>query len=155
MIDRGSDAGRTGGRSASAGIAARVCPRCRRGPIFASMWVMHDDCPACGLDFDRGDPGHFTGAMYISYALAIPLIALLTLIEHLMIPSWSLFRLVVLASLICVPLIPWIWQYSRVIWIYFDRYFDPEDDPGNEGDPGHFAPPDVPPTGHESSESTL
>ena len=53
-------------------------------------WSMHDDCPACGLDFDRGDPGHFTGAMYVSYALAIPLIALLTLIEHLIIPGWSL-----------------------------------------------------------------
>ena len=35
-------------------------------------------------------------------------------------------RLVVLASVICVPLVPWIWQYSRVIWIYFDRYFDPD-----------------------------
>ena len=64
--------------------------------------------------------------MYVSYALAIPLIALLTLIEYLIVPDWSLFRLVVLATLICLPLIPWIWQYSRVIWIYFDRYFDPE-----------------------------
>jgi uncharacterized protein (DUF983 family) len=133
--DAGSD-GRTKERSALAGIAARVCPRCRRGPIFASMWVMHDDCPACGLDFDRGDPGHFTGAMYVSYALAIPLIALLTLIEYLIIPGWSLFRLVVLATLLCVPLIPWIWQYSRVIWIYLDRYFDPDDSP-DEAAPRH------------------
>jgi hypothetical protein len=30
-----------------------------------------------------------------------------------------------MATLICVPLIPWIWQYSRVIWIHFDQYFDP------------------------------
>jgi Protein of unknown function (DUF983) len=89
---------------------------------------MNEDCPDCGLDFDRGEPGYFTGAMYVSYALAMPLIALLTLIEHLMRPAWSWFRLVVLASIVCVPLVPWIWQYSRVIWIYFDRYFDPEDD---------------------------
>lgn len=116
-------------RSAPAAIAAKVCPRCRRGPIFAAMWTMYDDCPVCGLDFDRGDPGHFTGAMYVSYALAIPLIALLTLIEHLIIRGWSLFRLVLLASALCVPLIPWLWQYSRVIWIYFDRYFDPDDAP--------------------------
>ncbi len=88
---------------------------------------MYDNCPACGLDLDRGDPGYFTGAMYVSYALAIPLIAVLTLIEYLILPSWSLFRLVVLASIICVPLIPWIWQYSRVVWIYFDQYFDPEE----------------------------
>jgi uncharacterized protein (DUF983 family) len=123
-------------RSALAGIAAKVCPRCRRGSIFASSWVMHDDCPACGLDFDRGDPGHFTGAMYVSYGLAIPMLALLTLIEHLIIPGWSLFRLVILASLLCVPLIPWLWQYSRVIWIYFDRYFDPDDTP-EQAAPGH------------------
>ncbi len=89
---------------------------------------MNEDCLLCDLDFDRGEPGYFTGAMYVSYALAIPLIALLTLIEHLIVPSWSLLRLVVLASILCLPLIPWIWQYSRVIWIYFDRYFDPEDE---------------------------
>jgi uncharacterized protein (DUF983 family) len=137
---------RPGGGSALAGIAARVCPRCRRGPIFASMWVMYDDCPACGLDFDRGDPGHFTGAMYVSYALAIPLIALLTLIEHLIIPRWSLFRLVLLASVLCVPLIPWLWQYSRVIWIYFDRYFDPDDAP-DQATPGHPRADDDPANG--------
>jgi uncharacterized protein (DUF983 family) len=111
---------------ALAGILSRCCPRCRRGPIFHSTWVMNDDCPVCGLDFDRGEPGYFTGAMYVSYALAIPLVALLTLIEHLIVPGWTLLRLVLLAALLCLPLVPWIWQYSRVIWIYFDQYFDPE-----------------------------
>ena len=114
-----------GVQSAVAGILLRLCPRCRRGPIFAALWVMNDDCPICGLDFDRGDPGHFTGAMYVSYALAMPLIALLTLIEYLLLPRWTLLRLVLLATFLCVPLIPWIWQYSRVIWIHFDQYFDP------------------------------
>jgi uncharacterized protein (DUF983 family) len=115
-------------RSPVLAIIARHCPRCRRGPVFRSHWVMNEDCPYCGLDFDRGEPGYFTGAMYVSYALAIPLIALLTLIEHLIVRTWSLFRLVVLASVICLPLVPWVWQYSRVIWIYFDRYFDPDED---------------------------
>jgi uncharacterized protein (DUF983 family) len=106
-------------------ILAKRCPRCGH-PIFRGPLTMNDDCPGCGLDFDRGQPGYFTGAMYISYALAIPLIALLTLIEHLLIPSWSLFRLVLLAWAICVPLIPWVWQYSRVIWIHLDRWVDPD-----------------------------
>jgi len=91
---------------------------------------MNENCPVCQLDFDRGEPGYFTGAMYASYALAIPLIALLTLIEYIILRSWSLLGLVVLAWAICVPLTPWIWQYSRVIWIYFDRYFDPGAGPG-------------------------
>jgi uncharacterized protein (DUF983 family) len=116
------------GRSMIAGILTGRCSRCRQGRVFRSTWNMNEYCPVCGLDFDRGEPGYFTGAMYVSYALAIPLLALLTLIVHLILPSWSLFRLVVLASIICLPLTSWIWQYSRVIWIYFDRYFDPEDE---------------------------
>ena len=88
-------------------------PAMRPSDLPSVRWTMYEECPGCGLDFDRGQPGYFTGAMYVSYALAIPLIALLTLIEHLMIPSWSLFRLVLLAWVICIPLIPWVWQYSR------------------------------------------
>src|SRR5262249_60862979 len=103
----------------------RQCPRCGRGAIFGSTWLMNEYCPLCGLQFGRGEPGYFTGAMYFSYALAIALVALLTLVEYLLFPHWSLLRLVLLATLICVPLIPWIWQYSRVIWIHFDQYFDP------------------------------
>lgn len=63
--------------------------------------------------------------MYVSYALAMPLIALLTLLEYLIVPHWSLLRLVLVATAICAPLIPWIWQYSRVIWIHFDQRIDP------------------------------
>jgi Protein of unknown function (DUF983) len=88
---------------------------------------MNETCPACGLRFDRGQPGYFTGAMYVSYALGIPLIALLSLVEHLILPSWSVLRLVLLAWGVCLPLIPWIWQYSRVLWVHFDRAIDPDE----------------------------
>ena len=108
-------------------ILRRECPRCGHA-IFRGPLTMYEECPGCGLDFDRGQPGYFTGAMYVSYALAVPLIALLTLLEHLMIPSWSLFRLVLLAWAICVPFIPWIWQYSRTVWIHFDQWVDPVDE---------------------------
>ena len=57
------------------GILRKRCPACRRGAVFRSLWKMNENCPVCGLDFDRGDPGYFTGAMYASYAMAIPLIA--------------------------------------------------------------------------------
>jgi hypothetical protein len=90
---------------------------------------MNENCPVCGLDFDRGEPGYFTGAMYASYALAIPLIALLTLTEYMILRDWSLLSLVLLAWAICVPLVPWIWQLSRVLWINIDRYFDPDAGP--------------------------
>jgi len=95
---------------------------------------MNEDCPVCGLDFDRGEPGYFTGAMYASYGLVIPLVALLTLIEYIVLRNWSLLSLVVLASAICVPLVPWIWQLSRALWMYLDRYFDPDSGPDEHGD---------------------
>jgi hypothetical protein len=87
---------------------------------------MNERCPVCGLLFGRGQPGYFTGAMYFSYGLAIPLIALLTLIGHFLLPRWTLWQLVLLAWAVCVPLIPWVWQYSRVIWIHFDQSIDPD-----------------------------
>jgi uncharacterized protein (DUF983 family) len=108
-------------------ILKRGCPRCGHA-IFLGPLSMYDECPGCGLDFDRGQPGYFTGAMYVSYALGIPLIALVTLIEYLVVRDWSIFRLVLLAWVLTLPLIPWIWQYSRVIWIHFDRWVDPEVD---------------------------
>ena len=113
--------------SAIGGIIRKRCPHCRRGQIFQALWKMNENCPVCGLDFDRGDPGHFTGAMYASYAMAIPIGTVLTALAYLIFPTWSLFQMVMLASAVSTPLIPWIWQYSRVLWIYFDRYFDPEE----------------------------
>jgi uncharacterized protein (DUF983 family) len=125
------DDGRASRRSL-AGILRKHCPKCQTGRVFRSLWKMYDDCPVCGLDFDRGDPGYFTGAMYASYAIAIPVLAIATLALYSLLRSWSLLGLVTLAAIVCTPLIPWIWQYSRVLWIYFDRYFDPEDEAGEK-----------------------
>jgi hypothetical protein len=108
--------------------------------MFRAAFVMNETCPVCGLTFDRGQPGYFTGAMYVSYALGIPLVALLTLLEHLVLPSWSLLRLVVLAWGLCIPLIPWVWQYSRVLWVHFDRAIDPDETDNGPGRGGAPAP---------------
>src|SRR5690242_5111583 len=58
-----------------------LCPRCRSGKIFsrslfAGLPKMNDVCPACGLKFER-EQGYFLGALYMSYAMAVPLMALL------------------------------------------------------------------------------
>src|SRR3954464_5104940 len=82
-------------------ILRRRCPECGQGPVFSATWTMNTRCPVCGLVFGRGEPGYFTGAMYVSYGLAVPLIALLTLVEYQFLPHWSLLKLVGLASLVC------------------------------------------------------
>ena len=100
------------------------CPRCREGRIFRGPWTMNDDCPACGLRLMR-ETGYFTGAMYFSYALGIPIIALFTLVAYLLLPRWHLYQHVLLAWAAFLPLVPAVFRYSRVLWIHFDRYFDP------------------------------
>ena len=104
---RGPDPGggrvtRTARRSALAAMLRRRCPRCREGRVFAGPLRMNETCPVCGLKFGRGEPGYFTGAMYVSYALAIPLIGLVTLVEYLILPRMALWQLVLLAWALCV-----------------------------------------------------
>lgn len=88
---------------------------------------MNERCPTCNLLFAR-ETGYFTGAMYFSYALGIPIIAFLTLIAWLFLPSWHLWQLVLVAWVLFLPFVPMVFRYSRVLWIHFDRFFDPESD---------------------------
>ena len=85
---------------------------------------MHDDCPSCGLHFAR-EPGYFAGAMYFSYAMAIPITALTSLTLSYLIPSWSFERIIGAAFLLLVPISPFLFRYSRILWIHFDRTIDP------------------------------
>ena len=111
-------------------ILHQKCPTCGQGALFSSLFTMNDRCPECGLLFGRGQPGYFTGAMYVSYGLGIPIIALATLIEYYFLRRWSLWQLVLLSWVVCLPLFPWIWQYSRTIWVHLDQWIDPEGDHG-------------------------
>ena len=86
---------------------------------------MNEVCPACGLRFGR-EPGYFTGAMYASYALAVPLLGGLTLLLWLL-TRWPVEWALAGAGVVFLLFIPAIFRYSRVIWIYFDRWTEPED----------------------------
>ena len=66
------------------------------------------------------------GAMYVSYALAAPILGLVTLL------CWALLRwplewayaAAVVVLLLCTPA---IFRYSRIAWVHFDRWTEPED----------------------------
>jgi uncharacterized protein (DUF983 family) len=111
------------------GILRQVCPRCREGAIFCgSLWrsylAMHERCPVCGLKFER-EPGYFIGAMYFSYLISIlPTLAIVLVLWRW--TGWS-FNAVILGAFFCyLPLAPAVTRWARVIWIYVDRYFDPD-----------------------------
>jgi uncharacterized protein (DUF983 family) len=106
-------------------IARLRCPACGEGRIFRGVFATNERCPVCDLLFLR-EPGYFLGAMYFSYALGIPLILAFTLAAYLLLPQWRLYQQVLLACTFFLPLVPAVYRYSRVMWIHFDRFFDPD-----------------------------
>jgi uncharacterized protein (DUF983 family) len=113
---------RSNGFRCLAAIVQQRCPRCLQGQVFATLFRMHEQCPLWRLRFER-EPGYFTGAMYLSYGVAILVSA----------PVWLMMvwlgRSLGEALLIIGPLLvvgsPWLFRYARVLWLHLDQAFDP------------------------------
>jgi len=104
-------------------IARQRCPKCHEGHPFRSLLTMHRACPVCGHVFER-EPGYFVGAMYVSYALAIPAYLAVWGILGLLLPGWSDLAILALALPLFVPLAPILFRYSRIIWMHLDLAID-------------------------------
>ena len=64
--------------------------------------------------------------MYVSYVLAVPLLGALTLLFWLGL-RWEIEWAFAAACAVFLLLVPALFRYSRVVWIYFDRWTEPED----------------------------
>jgi hypothetical protein len=87
---------------------------------------MNDPCPVCGLVFER-EPGYFFGAMYFSYAIAVVILVPLFFLLQWLLPEplgWLVVPITLLPYLFLVPL---VFRYSRVLWLYFDRSIAPSE----------------------------
>jgi uncharacterized protein (DUF983 family) len=101
------------------------CPRCRRGAIFSGLFAMHQRCPVCELSLQR-DAGYFLGAMYVSYPISAVLLTGGYFLGRALLPGWDPSLVFLLVVLPCyLPLVPLVYRYSRVLWIYFDRWNEP------------------------------
>jgi hypothetical protein len=86
--------------------------------------MMNERCPECGLRFER-EQGYFLGAMYFSYALSIPILGMLILAGHLLLPDWQIEIVIGLSAVAYIPFMAPVFRYSRVLWIYFERWANP------------------------------
>ena len=84
---------------------------------------MNVRCERCGLVFER-EPGYFVGAMYVSYALAVPTYAALVAVVYLLRPRAQIEAIFLGALPAFVLLSPLLFRYSRVIWMHLDRHID-------------------------------
>jgi uncharacterized protein (DUF983 family) len=96
------------------------CPRCHKGRMFRTLLQMNDPCPVCGLLFQR-EEGYFLGAMYVSYFLSAAVLIPLYLIAMLLMPNHNSIIVALVATAAYLPFIPFVYRYSRLLWIYLDR----------------------------------
>ena len=113
---------RTGTSRRLAAMLTQRCPRCRHGAVFAGLFRMHAQCPVCGLVFER-EPGYFTGAMYLSYGLALLATAPVWLPMALL--GRPLGEVLLAAGGLLIVGSPWLFRYSRVLWLHLDHAIDP------------------------------
>lgn len=85
---------------------------------------MNETCPVCRLQFRR-EQGYFLGALYVYYGISLPIfLGIVALLSHW--KTWSEYLIVFPALALYAPFIPFTYRYARIVWIHFDRFFDPE-----------------------------
>jgi uncharacterized protein (DUF983 family) len=103
--------------------STRRCARCGSGKLFRHWFQMVDDCPRCGLHFER-EQGYFAGALAINLILVGGLFAIVFLTIFIVtIPDIPIpltlgvcIPIVVLGPIVCYP-------FSKTIWVAIDRAF--------------------------------
>ena len=104
-------------------IKNEKCPRCHRGNLFitsvldiSGFYKMHRHCPVCEQTFEP-EPGFYYGAMFISYGMLV-IMSILTWIT-LFFTFRPVFEVYVVVILILnVLLLPFIFRYSRTLYLF-------------------------------------
>lgn len=106
-----------------AAALAGKCPQCRKGDMFQYPLIkfmkfakMNDNCSNCGLRFEV-EPGFFIGAMYISYGVTVALLIVVGLVLYAL-DIAELFTYITSVVLINILLLPFIFRYSRIAFLY-------------------------------------
>src|SRR3954468_21037160 len=95
-------------------ILHQRCPRCFQGKVFRGGLRMYTACPECRVIYGR-ENGYFTGAMIVSYVLAVPLLAALVLIVAVL-THWRPDLAILVVGVLFLPFVPALFRYSRVVW---------------------------------------
>ena len=87
------------------------------------MFKMNHHCDKCGEVYER-EPGYFTGAMYVAYALTSGWF-ILWFILQLLVLDWPVFWFFIFVVSTVTILAPLTFRWSRILWInMFSKYSD-------------------------------
>src|ERR1700730_12126716 len=103
--------------------APRRCARCGSGHLFHRYFTMVDDCPRCGLHFER-EHGYWAGALAINSGVAVA-VFIVTFGVGLAftapdVPVGPLLAILI-PLMILVPLLGY--PFSKTLWVAVDRAF--------------------------------
>ena len=104
-------------------ITKGKCPRCREGEMFhhppynyMKFYEMRDKCPVCEQTF-HPEPGFYFGAMYVSYSFSVAWVLGVCLIL-LLLGEFNLVTAGVIITVGILLLLPFMFQYSRILFLY-------------------------------------
>lgn len=92
--------------------------------MFGGPVTMHKQCPNCRYVFER-EPGYFLGAIAIGYFIGVGTVVVLSVAIRQIVPTLDWEYCFWIGLLVYLAFTPFVFQYARTIWMYFDNWFDP------------------------------
>jgi uncharacterized protein (DUF983 family) len=92
-----------------------ICPACRYGRMFRSLFIMNLRCPVCGIIFER-DVGEVTGGMAINMTVTSTLIMIAALYFALF-TNVAIGPLIGVLALFTVAFGLLFYRHARGLWI--------------------------------------
>ncbi|MFT6715927.1 MAG: hypothetical protein ACJA0Q_000556 [Saprospiraceae bacterium] len=110
-------------------VVKEKCPRCQKGEIWEVKNIykkgfsdMLERCSECNLKYTI-EQGFWYGAMYISYAFGVA-ITVTVVVALTFLTELNVFQKSGIAVVFLVALVPFVFRYSRNIWINIFVHFD-------------------------------
>jgi len=103
--------------------ARRRCPRCGSGHLFQRYFTMVEDCPRCGLHFER-ESGYWVGALAVNIAIVMAIfVAAFVVILVLTVPDVPVATsLAILVPIMVLgPIV--FYPFSKTLWMAVDYGF--------------------------------
>lgn len=104
------------------GIISNTCPNCKEGKVFKGIFSYNHICTVCKYAIER-EPGYFLAANMISYSIGF-FVILPTLLLLLFTFDVSGTTLAIIPSIELIILLPFLFRFSRLFWLYFDFKID-------------------------------
>jgi len=98
------------------------CPQCHEGAFFLAhpynlikVGDTHAQCPVCGLKYEK-EPGFYTGAMYVSYAIGVAVSASTWVALLVLFPGLGPLQQIISISAVMLFGSPYFYALSKIMW---------------------------------------